>query len=147
RAPAPRLLGYHPGVAALQELLDSAPEDRRPTLRAVHKAIRAAAPKLKMKIWRQKFWGGTDQTILGYGDITYRSSAGKDVEWFRIGLANQKSYVSVYVSATRDRRYLPEIYGPRLGKVKVGRSSVSFRKLEDLDLDVLREMVAEADQA
>ncbi|HEX6261697.1 MAG TPA: DUF1801 domain-containing protein [Actinomycetota bacterium] len=131
-------------MAALQELLDSAPEDRRPILRAVHKAIRAAAPKLKMKVWRQKFWGGTDQTILGYGDITYQSSAGEDVEWFKIGLANQKGYVSVYVSVTKDRRYLPEIYGSRLGKVKVGRSSVSFRKLEDLDLEVLREMVAEA---
>lgn len=134
-------------MAALQELLASAPEDRRPTLRTVHKAIRDAAPKLKMKIWRQKFWGGTDQTILGYGDITYRSSAGEDVEWFKVGLANQKNYVSVYVSATKDRRYLPEIYAPRLGKVKVGRSSVSFKKLEDLDLDVLHEMVAEAARA
>lgn len=113
-------------------------------LRAVHKAIRAAAPKLKMRIWKQKFWGGTDQTILGYGSITYRSSSGEDVEWFPIGLANQKNYVSVYVSATRDRRYLPEIYGSRLGKVKVGRSAVSFKRLEDLDLDVLKEMVAEA---
>ena len=131
-------------MSPLQELLASAPEERRPLLRKVHRAIRSAAPVLPMKVWKQKLWGGTDQTILGYGDFSYRNSSGKDVEWFLIGLANQKDYVSIYVNAVRDRRYLPEIYGSRLGKVKIGKAAVSFRSLEDLDLDVLGEMLAEA---
>jgi len=131
-------------VTALQELLASAPEERRPLLREVHRAIRAAAPKLPLKVWKQKLWGGTDQTILGYGDLSYRNASGKDVEWFLIGLANQKDYVSIYVNAVRDRRYLPEVYGPRLGRVKIGKAAVSFRSLEDLDHDVLGEMFAEA---
>jgi len=131
-------------VTALQELLASAPEERRPLLREVHRAIRAAAPKLPLKVWKQKLWGGTDQTILGYGDLSYRNASGKDVEWFLIGLANQKDYVSIYVNAVRDRRYLPEVYGPRLGRVKIGKAAVSFRSLEDLDPDVLGEMLAEA---
>ena len=131
-------------MTALQELLASAPEERRPLLREVHRAIRAAAPKLPLKVWKQKLWGGTDQTILGYGDLSYRNASGKDVEWFLIGLANQKDYVSIYVNAVRDRRYLPEVYGPRLGRVKIGKAAVSFRSLEDLDHDVLGEMFAEA---
>ena len=131
-------------MTALQELLASAPEERRPLLREIHRAIRAAAPKLPMKVWRQKLWGGTDQTILGYGEMRYRNSSGKDVEWFLIGLANQKGYVSIYVNAVRDGKYLPEVYGPRLGKVKIGKAAVSFRRLEDIDLDGLHEMLTEA---
>ncbi|HUF58695.1 MAG TPA: hypothetical protein VMR89_04310 [Actinomycetota bacterium] len=131
-------------MTALQELLAAAPEERRPILREVHGVIRRAAPKLPMKVWRQKLWGGTDQTILGYGNFSYRSSSGKDVEWFLIGLANQKDYVSVYVNAVRDRKYLPEVYGSRLGKVKIGKSSVSFGRLEDLELGALEGMLTEA---
>jgi hypothetical protein len=48
------------------------------------------------------------------------------------------------VNAVRDRRYLPEIFGARLGEVKIGKSSVSFRRLEGLDLDALHEMLTEA---
>jgi hypothetical protein len=54
------------------------------------------------------------------------------------------AYLSLYVSAARDGRYLTQVYGDRLGKVKVGSSSISFRRLDDLDLDAVAEMVAEA---
>lgn len=89
-------------------------------------------------------WGGIDQTILGYGTYDYVNSSGNEIHWFLIGLANQKAHLSLYVNAVRDGRYLGQVYGDRLGKVKIGSASIGFRRLEDLDLGVLGEMVQEA---
>jgi len=91
-------------------------------------------------------WGGTDQTILGCGRYDYVNTSGDEVHWFLIGLANQKSYLSLYVNAVRDGRYLGQVYADRLGKVKVGSASISIRKLADIDLAVLAEMLEEAVQ-
>ncbi|HEX2178095.1 MAG TPA: DUF1801 domain-containing protein [Actinomycetota bacterium] len=127
-----------------QEFLTEAPADRRELLRAVHDTVTTAAPELDQWVWRGKMWGGTDQTILGYGHFDYVNSSREQVRWFLIGLANQKAHVSLYVNAVRDKKYLGQLYAERLGKVKLGSASISFKKLEDVDLQVLSEMVAEA---
>ena len=54
-----------------------------------------------------------------------------------VGLAQQKNYISVYVSAVEGDEYLSEKYGPDLGKVKVGKSSISFKTTQDIDMDKL----------
>ena len=41
--------------------------------------------------------------------------------------------------------YLAHSYVGRLGKVKPGAESIGFRRLEDIDLVVLTELVTEAD--
>ncbi|SNT64418.1 protein of unknown function (DU1801) [Asanoa hainanensis] len=132
------------GQDPVVEFLDGLSVQRRAEARAVHDVIRAAAPDLEPWIWRGVMWGGTDQTILGHGRMTQVNRSGKKVEWFVMGLASQKAYLSLYVSAVRDGRYLAQVYGDRLGKVKIGSSSVSFRRLADLDLAVLAELAAEA---
>ena len=97
-------------------------------------------------MWEGKFWGGSDQQIIGYGDYSYDRSDGKAAEWFIIGLAQQKQYISVYVNAADEDGYLTEKYADRLGKAKVGKSSISFRSLDNIDLDVLLDLVAKAEQ-
>ena len=83
-------------------------------------------------------------TILGYGHFDYMNASKQQVRWFLVGLANQNAHVSLYVNAVRDKKYLGQVYAERLGKVKLGSASISFKRLEDLDLEVLSEMVAEA---
>jgi hypothetical protein len=126
------------------EFLDGLPPARRADAQAVHDVIRAAAPGLEPWLWRGVMWGGTDQAILGYGRITQVNRGGAEVEWFVIGLANQKAHLSLYVSAVRDGRSLTQVYGDRLGKVTIGSSSIGFRRLDDLDLVVLAELASEA---
>lgn len=129
---------------AAEEFLSAAPADRRELLLVVHNTIAAAAPGLDRWIWRGKMWGGTDQTILGYGHFDYVNVSKEQVRWFLIGLANQKAHVSLYVNAVRDKKYLGQVYAERLGKVKLGSAAISFKRLEDLNLEVLSEMVTEA---
>ena len=85
-------------------------------------------------------WDG----VLGYGSYRYRYASGREGEWFVVGLANRKQYISVYLSAEEDGAYLAETNAPRLGKVSVGRSCIRFRRLEDIDLGVLGELVRRA---
>jgi hypothetical protein len=48
--------------------------------------------------------------------------------------------VSLYFCAADDEGYLAEANRERLGKVNVGKSCVRFKRLDDLDLDVVAEL-------
>ena len=111
---------------------------------ALDERITAALPGHARSLWAGVFWGGSEQRIIGYGDLSYVRSDKQEVRWFLVGLARQKNYYSVYVNAADGRRYLAEAYAGRLGKAKVGKSSISFRKLADVDLDVLSELLERA---
>ena len=126
------------------EYLASLPEETRNDMTALDRRITAALPGHSRVLWEGVFWGGSEQRIIGYGDCSYVRSDKTPVEWFVVGLARQKNYYSVYVNAVEGRRYLTEAYAGRLGKAKVGKSSITFRKLEDLELEVLMELVESA---
>ncbi len=124
--------------------LASLPEEHRGTLKMVDRTIHRALPDRRRVLWQGVFWGGTQQSIIGYGHIEQTGSSGNTVEWFLVGLARQKRNYSIYVNATVDNAYLAHRYADRLGKVKLGAASIGFRRLEDLDLAVLTELVTEA---
>jgi hypothetical protein len=123
---------------------DSLPESNRAEIVALDERISAEMRGLERVLWEGKFWGGSDQKIVGYGDFTQSTRSGAEVNWFIVGLALQKNYISVYVNAVEDNRYLAEQYASRLGKVKAGKSSISFKRLDDVDLDILMELIAKA---
>ena len=126
------------------EFLATLPEEFLGDMTALDERIAAALPGHRRCLWQGVFWGGSSQSIIGYGDYSYVRSDKKQVEWFVVGLARQKNYYSVYVNAADGRRYLTEAYAGRLGKVKVGKSNVTFRRLADVELEVLIELVERA---
>ena len=58
-----------------------------------------------------------------------------------MGLARQKAYFSLYVNAADGDGHLLRRYSDRLGKVKVGSANVTFKRLADLDLGALRQLL------
>ena len=118
--------------------------DTRVVLEELDTLIQAALPDSPRCMWEGTFWGGSEQQIIGYGNYSYQRSDKKQVEWFLVGLTRQKNYFSVYVNAVEGKTYLAELYGTRLGKAKIGKSSISFRNWNDINLDVLREMLEHA---
>ena len=126
------------------DYIASQPSDIRVVLEELHTLIKTALPARECCMWEGVFWGGSEQQIIGYGDYSYQRSDKTQVEWFIVGLTRQKNYFSVYVNAVEGKTYLAELYGPRLGKVKIGKSSIGFRNRADINLDVLREMVEHA---
>lgn len=121
--------------AVVQEYLATVPEPRRPMIDAVDDVVRRAAPELEPALW---------QGMLGYGSYHYRYATGREGDTFVVGLANQKQYVSLYISAVVDGEYLAEANAGRLGKVSVGKSCIRFKRLDDLNLDVVAELVRQA---
>ncbi|MYF98629.1 DUF1801 domain-containing protein [Candidatus Poribacteria bacterium] len=120
--------------------------ETRIVLDKLHTLIKTALPDSDCCMWEGIFWGGSEQRIIGYGNFSYVRSDKKKVEWFLVGLTRQKNYFSVYINTVEGRRYLVEIYKDQLGKVKTGKSSISFRNLEDVNVDVLGEMIEHADR-
>lgn len=84
-------------------------------------------------LWRGVFWGGTEQAIIGYGHLTFTRSDKKEVDWFMVGLARQKSHLSLYISARGKDGYLANEFASKLGKVKVGAGRLSFAKMSDIN--------------
>jgi len=113
-------------------------------IRVLDSEIRQRMPGHERHLYEGKFWGGTDQQIIGYGVMDYQNRSGEDVEWFIVGLAEQKNHISMYVNAVRDGAYLLREYQKRLGKAKVGTASIGFESLADVDVDALMELVEEA---
>lgn len=124
--------------------LDSLPDDVRSDMTVLDREISAVMEGLPRALYDGKLWGGTAQEIIGYGLDSYVRSDGKRVEWFVVGLARQKHYLSVYINAVEERQYLAEKYGKAVGKVKVGKSSIDFRRLADIEIDRLVALVARA---
>lgn len=128
----------------IAKFIDGLPQAVRVDVQALDEVIAPIMDGLPKALFVGKFWGGTDQEIIGYGVHTSVRPNGTEVEWFHVGLAVQKNYLSMYVNAVEDRQYLSEKYGASLGKVKVGKASLSFKSVADIDLDKLRDLVTKA---
>jgi hypothetical protein len=126
------------------EHIASLPDGVREDIATLDAVIVSAMPGVDRVVWEGKFWGGTDQRIIGYGTYHYKGRSGAEGEWFIVGLAVQKTYLSLYVTGAADGTSLAKLYAPRLGKAKAGSANLQFKRASDVDLDVFRELVARA---
>ncbi len=122
----------------VEEYFAQVPEERQQLMQKVHQTIMGAIPNLKPQI----MYG-----MIGYGTFHYKSKSGREGDWSLVALANQKNYVSAYICVVEDGQYLAEKNKDRLGKVSVGRSCIRFKKIEDINLDVLAELCKKAEKA
>jgi hypothetical protein len=111
------------------------PEERKEIIVFLHGFIQKTSPKLKPHF---------AYNMLGYGSFPYKNYKKEIIDWPIVALANQKNYVSVYVCALDGKTYLAEKHKKELGKVSVGKSCIRFKKLEDINLPVLKKVIKEA---
>jgi hypothetical protein len=88
---------------------------------------------------------GMRMKMIGYGKSSYTTKAGKTTPWPVIGVALQKSYISVYFAVRRNDKPITERYVGKLGELKVGRNNFSFDKFDDLKVDALKALLLEAE--
>lgn len=110
-------------------------------IRTLDKMISKIAKNKERVMWEGKFWGGSEQRIIGYGSYKYVGSNKKEGVWFIVGLAMQKNYITVFANGVVERTYIAELHKDRLGKAKVGKSSISFKTIKDINLEVLEEVI------
>jgi hypothetical protein len=85
-----------------------------------------------------RMWGAS---IVGFGRYRYRYASGREGETCVVGFSSRKGDISVYGlnAAAGAEELLSE-----LGKHKAGKGCVYIKRLSDVDLNVLKTLVAGA---
>ena len=81
---------------------------------------------------------------VGFGPFHYRYASGREGDSHLISVVNRRQYISLYVNCVHEGAYLAERYADRLPNADVGRSCVRFKRLDDVDADVLRRLARDA---
>ena len=112
-------------------------------VRAVHARILADLPD--SRVW---FSDGIDESgkvvanpNIGYGAYTITYADGSSREFYRVGLSANSGGISVYVLGLEDRTYLARTYGAVIGKARLTGYCIKFRRLSDIDVDVLHSAI------
>ncbi|MCB0527298.1 MAG: DUF1801 domain-containing protein [Saprospiraceae bacterium] len=85
-----------------------------------------------------QMWGSS---IVGFGSYHYKYASGQEGDWFLAGFSPRKQNLTLYIMAGF-RRY-DELMA-QLGKYKTGKSCLYIKKLEDVDMGILRKLVEES---
>ena len=85
-------------------------------------------------------WG---TSIVGFGAYTYKYVSGREGEWPLTGFSPRKRNLTLYIMPGFERY---EALLAELGKFKTGKSCLYVNKLEDVDLDTLKELVRQSVQ-
>ena len=80
-------------------------------------------------------WG---TSIVGFGRYQYAYKSGRSLEWFVTGFSPRKQDLTLYIMPGLER--YPALM-KKLGKHKTGKSCLYIKKLEDVDLPTLKELV------
>jgi hypothetical protein len=103
---------------------------RRPQLEELDARIRKVAPGLSRYV---------DRGFLSYGRYAYRGKSGRSGDWMCIALASNKQYISLYSGP------IPlEPFAARLPKANLGRGCIRFKRVSDVDLGVIDEVIRDS---
>ena len=84
---------------------------------------------------RPTLWGGK---IVGFGSYRYTYASGRQGDWFVIGFAPRSKNLTLYLISGFDE--YPELL-ERLGKHSTGKSCLYVKRLADLDMAALTELL------
>lgn len=83
-----------------------------------------------------KMWG---PSIVGFGKYHYVYESGREGDWMLTGFSPRKQNLSLYIMPGFSE--YEDLLG-RLGKHRTGRSCLYVNTLDDVDMDVLRELIS-----
>ncbi len=123
----------------IKEYIISLPESKQIEMQELHIIIQKISTS--GKLW---FLDGKDEkgkTVsnpnIGYGSLTMKYADGSTKEFYQIGLSANTTGISVYIMGIKDKTYLAETFGKKLGKASVTGYCIKFKTLKDINLDIL----------
>jgi hypothetical protein len=127
----------------IKKYISSQPEPKHGEMQELHQLFIKVLPG--GKLWFDDGKNSENQTIsnptIGYGFQIIQYANGKTREFFQIGLSANITGISVYILGIRDKTYLVQTYGKRLGKAKVSGYCIRFKTLKEIKIDVLEEAI------
>jgi uncharacterized protein YdhG (YjbR/CyaY superfamily) len=116
------------------EYIAQVDDQRRDDIQRLHDLVREVVPELEPTM---------EFGMLGYGKFHYKYASGREGDWMKIGIANNKQYISLYCCGADEGGYVVERYRERLPKANTGKTCVRFKRLSELDEDTLKELIRE----
>lgn len=83
-------------------------------------------------------WG---PSIVGFGQYHYKYASGREADWPRIGFSPRKQNLTIYITNGFDDKQ--DLLG-ELGTHSVSKSCLYIKRLVDVDLDVLAQLLKRA---
>ena len=120
-----------PTSQPVAEFIAAQPDERRRADCQLIVELMTAATGVPAQMW--------GSGIVGWGAYLFTPSGGKPTDWPIIGFAPRKNDLTLYVLTGFPGQ---EALLARLGKHKTGKICLYLKKLADVDLAVLREIIA-----
>jgi hypothetical protein len=120
-----------PTTASVEEYLTS---KASPEQLSDCKALMASFKKVTKQ--SPKMWG---PSIVGYGSYSYKYESGRTGESCLTGFAVRGKELVVYIVAESQEQ---QALLAKLGKHKMGKACLYFKRLADLDINVLEKLVS-----
>lgn len=123
----------------------------KPTEQSVAEFLQGVSPEQKrrdcwtlVELMRQatgsepRMWGSS---MVGFGSYHYKYASGQEGDYFLTGFAPRKQNLTVYIMAGFDR--YGDLMG-KLGKYTAGKSCLYLKRLDDIDLPALQELIRQS---
>jgi hypothetical protein len=127
----------------IEEYISCQLEPKRSDMRVLHGVILQLMPGCKL--WFLDGKNSDNKTIsnpnIGYGFHTIKYADGKTRDFYQIGMSANTTGISIYIIGIKDKKYLSQMYGKKLGKASVSGYCVKFNKIDDINIDVLKSML------
>lgn len=123
----------------IDKYIDSQPEPKRSDMQALHRLILKMKPKCKL--WFLDGKNSENKTVtnpnIGYGLNTIKYADESTREFYQVGISANTTGISVYILGIDDKTFLSRTYGEKIGKATVTGYCIKFKKLRDINIEVL----------
>lgn len=130
----------------INEYITSHKEPKRSDLENLHQIILELMPKCKL--WFLDGKNDENKIVsnpnIGYGIHLMKYADGKTRDFYKIGLSANTIGISVYIMGIEDKKYLTNTFGEKIGKASVTSYCIKFKKLDDINIEVLKEAIQSA---
>ena len=123
----------------IKKYITSQPEPKRSDMQELHRIILQVMPACK--VWFLDGKNSENKTVsnpnIGYGSYTIKYADGTTRKFYQIGLSANTTGISVYILGIKDKAYLAQTYGKKLGKASVTGYCIKFKTIKNINIDIL----------
>lgn len=121
--------------ASVDAFIDKQPEGVATDCRTIIKLMKKATGE------EPKMWGAS---IVGFGRYVYEGASGRSGEWMVTGFSPRKANLTIYIMMGFDEE---AALMKKLGKHTTGKSCLYIKRLGDVDMKVLEELIVKGVKA
>lgn len=127
----------------IKEYISGQSEPKRTEMQELHRIILQTMPGCKL--WFLDGRNSENKIVsnpnIGYGLQTIKYAGGKTKDFYKVGISANTTGISLYILGIKDKKYLSQTFGKKLGKASVSGYCIKFRSLKDINTDVLEEAI------